>query len=332
MIRIGLLGAGFMGGTHAAAYSQLPGARLVAVADANRALADALAAKYSASAYYEIEALLADPNVDAVDVCLPTFLHERCVVGAANAGKHLLCEKPIALSLEQVDNMLAAVNKAGVIAMVGQVIRFWPEYVAIRRLLKEGTLGTPKAAHAVRLSAPPAWGNWFKDPKLSGGGVLDLHIHDLDYTYWLLGMPSSVYAVGVQSPTGAWDHVSTSLTCSGVPAFVEGSLSMPEGFPFQMLYRLIGSEATVEYRFRVLGQVGERSQAETELMLYRPGKPAEKVATEAGDAYAREIEYYVGCVAAGKQPEVATLAEARAPLSIALAARHSMDTGEIVHL
>ena len=332
MVRIGLLGAGFMGGTHAAVYSQLQNAQLVAVADANRALADALAAKYSATAYYDIDALLDDPGIDAVDICLPTFLHERCVVGAAQAGKHFLCEKPIALSLEQVDNMIAAAEKAGVIAMVGQVIRFWPEYVAIQRLLKDGVLGAPKAAHAVRLSAPPAWGNWFKDPKLSGGAVLDLHIHDLDYVYWLLGMPSSVYAIGVRSPMGAWDHVSTSLNCGGVPAMVEGSFVLPDGFPFQMLFRLLGTEATVEYRFRVLGQVGERAQAETELRLYRPGKPAESVPVEAGDAYAREIEYYVGCLAAGRQPEVATLCQARDVLSIALAARQSMETGETVRL
>ncbi len=331
MVRIGLLGAGFMGGTHAAAYSELPDAQLVAVADANQGLADALATKHGARAVYDIDALLNDPGVDAVDICLPTFLHERCVVGAARAGKHLLCEKPIALSLEQVDNMLAAVEKAGVIAMVGQVVRFWPEYVAIQRLLKEGTLGTPRAAHAVRLSAPPAWGNWFKDPKLSGGAVLDLHVHDLDYVYWLLGMPSSVYAVGLQSPMGAWDHVTTSLSIGDVAAVVEGSFVMPDGFPFQMLFRLLGSEATVEYRFRVLGQVGERAQAETELRLYRPGKPAETVPAETGDPYAREIAYYVSCLKAGQQPEVATLPQARDVLSIALAARQSMETGEVVH-
>ncbi len=330
MIRMGLLGAGFMGSTHAAIYDRLSDSELVAVGDANRALADELAGKYGARAYYDIEALLAADDIDAVDVCLPTFLHERCVVGAAQAGKHVLCEKPVALSLEQVDNMMAAVERAGVSAMVGQVIRFWPEYVAIRDLLTSGALGEPRAITASRLSAPPAWGNWFKDPKLSGGAVLDLHVHDLDFVYWLLGMPETVYAVGLQGEMGAWDHVTTSLAYPGSIAVVEGSFLMPEGFPFQMLFRLFGSEATVEYRFRVLGQVGERAQAERELQLYRPGKPAESIPTADKDAYFNELEYFVSCLAAGRQPEIATLPEAREVLRVALSARQSLETGETV--
>lgn len=331
-VRIGLLGAGFMGSTHAAAYSQLGQARLVAVGDANRALADKLAGQYGARAYYDIDSLLNDPDIEAVDVCLPTFLHEQCVVGAAQRGKHVLCEKPVALSLEQVDNMLAAVEKAGVMAMVGQVIRFWPQYVAIRELLLGGDLGEVQMITATRLSAPPAWGKWFKDPKLSGGAVLDLHIHDLDFVYWLLGMPESVYAIGLQSETGAWDHVQTTLTFERARAAVEGSFMMPEGFPFQMLFRLLGSKAAAEYRFRVLGQVGERAQAETELMLYRPGKPAEAVPSSDKDAYFAEIEYWVGCLTSKRPPELATLQEARDVLSIALAARQSAETGEPVRI
>ena len=331
-VHIGLLGAGFMGSTHAAAYDQLGQARLVAVGDANRALADDLAAKYGAKAYYDIDALLSDPAIEAVDVCLPTFLHEQCVVGAAQRGKHVLCEKPVALSLEQVAHMIVAVEAAGVMAMVGQVIRFWPQYVAIREMLQRGDLGEVRAISALRLSAPPAWGSWFKDPKLSGGAVLDLHIHDLDFVYSLLGMPESVYSIGLQSDMGAWDHVNTSLTYKSARAQVEGSFMMPEGFPFQMLFRLLGSKATAEYRFRVLGQVAERAQAETELMLYRPGKPAEAVPSSDKDAYLTEIEYWVGCLTSKRPPELATLREARDVLAIALAARQSAETGEPVRM
>lgn len=328
-VNVGLLGAGFMGSTHAAAYAQIDGARLVAVADANQALADDLAGKHGVKAYYEIDSLLAAPDIDMVDVCLPTFLHERCVVGAARNGKHVLCEKPVALSLEQVDNMIAAVEKAGVMAMVGQAIRFWPQYVAIRELLRQGELGAPRMITATRLSAPPAWGNWFKDPKLSGGAVLDLHIHDLDFVYSLLGMPRSVYAVGLQTETGAWDYVQTSLAYPDAGAVVEGTFMMPEGFPFQMTFRLLGSRATAEYRFRVKGQVGERAQAETELMLYRPGE-ARAVPASDKDAYLAELEYFVDRVATGRPPEEATLPQARDVLRIALAARRSMETGQAV--
>jgi len=330
MARVGVLGAGFMGSTHAGIYKQLASAQLVAVADANRPLADELAGKHGVRAYYDIDSLLADPEIEAVDVCLPTFLHERCVLGAAKQGKHVLCEKPVALSIDQVDKMIDAVDKAGVISMVGQVIRFWPQYVAIHDLLRKGELGDPLMVTATRLSAPPAWGNWFKDPKLSGGAVLDLHIHDLDYVYWLLGMPKSVYAVGLQGEMGAWDYVQTSLTFDKARAVVEASFLMPKGFPFQMAVRVMGSKATAEYRFRVLGQVGERSQAETELRLYRPDEPAQSLPSAEKDAYVAELEYFVQCLNERRQPRVATLRQARDTLRIALAARRSAETGQAV--
>ena len=329
-VRIGLLGAGFMGSTHAAAYSRIAGARLVAIGDANVALADNLAAQYGARAYYSIDSLLADPDVEAVDVCLPTFLHEQCVLGAARQGKHVFCEKPVALSLEQVDRMLAAVEAAGVMSMVGQVIRFWPEYVAIRDLFRRGDLGEVRAIHALRLSPPPAWGNWFKDPARSGGAVLDLHVHDLDFIYWLCGLPKSVYAVGLQNEMGAWDHLDTSLAYPGACALAQASFMMPDNYPFQMLFRLMGSAATVEYRFRVAGQVGEREQAETELVLYRPRRRPEPVPFEPGDAYERELAYWVGCLESGRPPEQATLLQAREVLRMALAARRSLESGQPV--
>jgi len=329
-VRIGLLGAGFMGSTHAAAYEQIENAEVVAVGDANQSLADETAAKYGAKAYYDIESLVADAEVDAVDVCLPTFLHERAVVAAARNGKHVICEKPLALSLDQADQMIEAVETSGVSAMVAQVIRFWPEYVAIRELVQQGSLGEPRAIMAMRLSPPPAWGDWFKDPSLSGGALLDLHVHDLDFVYSLLGMPETVYAVGLQSETGAWDYVQTSLSYRDASAVIEGTFLMPDSFPFQMLFRLHGSEATAEYRFRVVGQVEERAQAETELKLYRSGEPASDIPSSRKDAYLAEVEYFVECLASDRKPEIATLYEARDVLSIAMAARRSLETGEPV--
>ncbi len=332
MVRVGLLGAGFIGATHAQAYAAIEGAQLVAVADANSAAADALAGQYGAKAYYDAEALLDDAAVDVADVCLPTFLHERYVVAAAERGRHILCEKPVALSLEGVDAMIAAVERAGVIAMVAQVIRFWPQYVVIRDLLQRGVLGRPLIAKAARLASAPRWGNWFADPALSGGAVLDLHIHDLDYVCWLFGRPRSVYAVGAQSATGAWDDVVTSLDFGAVKAVVEASFLMPEGFPFTMAFRLTGSEAVVDFRLGGTTQVDQRDQAATELVVYRNGAAPEHPPVPGEDAYLAEIRYFVECVARGQRPALATLAEARGVLEVALAARRSLETGGIVPL
>ncbi len=332
MVKVGLLGAGFIGATHAQAYAELEQAELVAVADARADAADALAQRFGAKAYHDADALLADAQIDIVDICLPTFLHERYVVAAAERGKHILCEKPVALSLAQVDAMTAAVERAGVIAMVAQVIRFWPQYVVIRDLFRQGALGRPLVATAARMSSAPKWGNWFADPKLSGGAVLDMHVHDLDFLCWLFGRPRSVYAVGAQSPSQAWNYSVTSLDFGAVKAMAEASFLQPEGFPFLMAFRLTGTDACVDFRLGGTTQVDKRDQAATDLVVYRSGAAPEHPPYSSEDAYVAEVRYFVECVVAGRQPELATLPEARGVLEVALAARRSLETGLIVYL
>ncbi len=331
-VRVGLLGTGFIGQTHAQAYSALPDAELVAVADIDRAAADKAARDTGARALYDIESLLASDDIDLVDICLPTFLHEQCVIGAAQRGKHVLCEKPIALDLAQVDRMITALVKADVYAMVAQVIRFWPEYVAIRQQLRDGTLGDTRYIRAARLAEAPAWSSWFSDPELSGGAVLDLHIHDLDFVYSLLGRPSSLFATGIQSSAGAWDTITTTLDYGTAKAIVEATYMMPEGFPFEMGFRLLGTEGAAEYRFRVGGQVDERASAASELMLYRNGQAPKPLPCKDEDAYQAEIDYFIHCVQTQTPPTVATFAQAREVLEIALAARTSAETGQVVKL
>jgi predicted dehydrogenase len=330
MVKIGLLGAGFIGATHAQAYAAVERARLVAVADVNRDAADRLAHACGAKAFYDADALLADKDVEVIDVCLPTFLHEHYVVAAAERGKHVLCEKPIALTLEQVDRMIGAVRRAGVIAMVAQVIRFWPQYVVIREMLERGELGRPLMATAARLASAPGWGDWFRDPQLSGGALLDLHIHDLDYICALFGRPRSVYAMGAASPTRAWDYVVTSLDFGEVKAVAEASFLMPQGFPFLMAFRLLGTEACVEFCLGGTTQVDKRGQAATKLVVYRSGEPPVHPPYPGEDAYLAETKYFVRCVIERRQPALATLAEARMVLEVALAAKQSLETGQVV--
>lgn len=331
MISVGLLGAGFMGSTHATAYEKLAGVTLVAVADTNQAAADVLARAHGARAYYSIEALLDDDGINVVDVCLPTFLHKSCVVGAAARGKDVLCEKPLALSLDEADEMKEAIEQAGIKFMVAQVLRFWPEYTVIRETLDRGELGRPLVATAARLVDQPTWGGWFTDPTLSGGALLDLHIHDLDFLFSLFGKPQRVFALGAQSETGAWDHVLTSLDYGDKKALAEASYLMPKGYPFQMSFRLLCETGCIEYRLSVEGQVDQRDQAQTRLAIVRQGK-TEFPAVPEIDAYEAEIEYFLQCVEEDRHPQMATIEEARGVLEIAFAARKSAETGEVVAL
>ena len=331
MITVGILGAGSIARTHMRAYGQLPNTRIVAVCDILPDRATAMAAPLDAQPYEDWAAFLTHPGMDMVDVCLPTYLHEQGVIGAAAAGKHVLCEKPITLTTGQADQMIAAVEKAGVMAMVAQVIRFWPHYLVIKGMLERGELGTPLVAKLARLGSLPAWGSWYHDPTLSGGALLDLHIHDLDWVYYLFGAPRNVYSVGVQSATGAWNDLTTSLDYGAHKAVIEASLLMPAGYPFTMQWRMLGSSAYAEYRYGG-GQVDPQGSARLHsLTLCRGGGlPAEDVPCAADDPYLAEIRYFVGCLEAGEPPAIATLADARAVLAIALAARRSLETGAVV--
>jgi UDP-N-acetylglucosamine 3-dehydrogenase len=330
MMKMGLLGAGFAGAMHASAFAKLEGIKLVAIADVNQRAADRLAAQYDARACYTVEAVFDDPQISAVVICLPTFLHTGAVVSAAEHGKHILCEKPLALSLAEADRMCAAVQRGGVRFMVGQVIRFWPEYGRIRELLERGRLGRPQIATGTRLASLPTWSAWFSDPAKSGGALFDLQIHDLDFVYSLFGKPRTVYAVGVRGGTGGWDHVLTSLDYGDKKAALEASYAFPRGFPFHMSFRLTGSMGCVDFRFGSVTQVDQRGAARSDFVLYRPGAEPESLVVPAEDAYGAEIRYFADCLFRDRDPAVATLAEAREVLEIALAARQSLETGAVV--
>lgn len=333
-MRVGLLGAGGMGHVHAQCYSEIEGARLVAVADIDHAAADSLAGQYGAEAYYDYQELLSKADVDVIDVCLPTFVHEEAVVAAAAAGRHVLCEKPIALDLAGADRMVAAVAKAGVHAMVAQVVRFTPQYAAIKDLLDRGELGRPLWASAARLSSTPRWSSWFTDPKLSGGALLDLHIHDLDYLYWLFGKPRSVFALGVVSAMGGWDHVLTTLDYGECKVTAEGGFMMPDGFPFTANFRMLGDKGYVQFPGGASGEVDHQSAAVTadDVLLLAAGREPARKPFEQRNPYQIEIEYFLRCVAEDREPELATLSQARTVLEIAMAARTSMETGRPVTL
>ena len=143
MLKVGILGAGFMGGTHAAAFAGLPDVQIVGISSRSAEKAATLAAKYGAEPFADAFALATDPRVDVISNTLPTQLHKDLTIAALKAGKHVLVEKPMALSVAECDEMIAAAKQNGRLLMVAHVLRFWPEYVAIADFLKTGALGKP---------------------------------------------------------------------------------------------------------------------------------------------------------------------------------------------
>src|SRR2546422_1170686 len=177
MVNVAILGAGFMGSADAANYRALEG-RVCVKTVASRTLerAERVADAVGAEATTDLDAAIRDPEVDAVDICLPTLLHRDAAERAFAAGKHVFLEKPIALTTRDADAIIHAAKASGRLLMIGLVLRFWPEYVELQRLVAARELGAPLAVSAHRLSPPADWNDWMKDASQSGGVAVDLAI------------------------------------------------------------------------------------------------------------------------------------------------------------
>jgi len=188
-----LVGAGGMGNCHYLNYGHIPGAKVVALvgkSESDRQNAEA----WQLPIFDCIADACAAVSVDLVDVCAPTFLHKQLVLEAIAQGKHVITEKPIALSLADGQEMYAAAEAAGVQLYVAQVLQFTREVETLRQVVRDGRYGKPLDAHFVRLTACPKWsqGGWLLDKSKSGLLPFDLHIHDLDVIVSMFGKPDSI--------------------------------------------------------------------------------------------------------------------------------------------
>ena len=320
MTGIALLGAGFMARTHAAVYSALADRAQVRVVCAKSGAGE-IASEFGAVATDDWEAAIATPGVDAVDICLPTPLHRPAAERALAAGRHVLLEKPIALSLEDADAIGTAA--AGRVLMVGHVLRYFPEIVELRRRLASGDLGKPLAVTAMRLSALPDWNEWMLDPEQSGGTLVDLMIHDFDICNALLGQPQRVHAVA----TAGGRHVRAIVEHEGGDATVEGSHAMPPSFPFTAGLRVLCERGVLDHRFEAgAGDEVADDAAASALSIHVDGSV--ETFHEAGDGWGGEIRHFLDCVETGAEPTDGSFAQARAALAIAMAAKRSIASGE----
>jgi predicted dehydrogenase len=326
VITLALLGGGFMGASHAANYRALgERVRVKTVGSRRSERAAAVAESLAAELTDELESAISDPEVDVVDICLPTPLHRELAEAAFAAGKHVLLEKPIALTLEDADAIVAAAERSGRLFMVGLVLRFWPEYVELQRRVVAGELGRPLAVSALRLSPPADWNDWMADPAKSGGVPVDLLIHDFDQMNWLLGAPRRVFA---QAPHP--EHVVAVVEYDGAHGIAEGSMAMPKAYPFSSNVRVLAEDGVAEYAFTAAptdgGNIGA-SDAARGLRLYPRSGEAVTIPVESADPWGPEIAYFVDCLEQGRAPEQGTGTQARAALAVSLAVARSLESG-----
>jgi len=182
MLKVGILGTGTMAKTHASGYRCIEGVQVAAFADEFPGSLEQIAKDYQAKAYVKYDDLINDPELDIIDVCLPTPLHKEFAIKAVQAGKHTFCEKPLARHLDDAIEIKKVVDASKVKFMVGHVVRFFPEFITIKHLIDQGKLGKIGIARSCRNSGMPhGIKEWYHNQEMSGGVVLDLIIHDFDF-------------------------------------------------------------------------------------------------------------------------------------------------------
>ena len=324
MIKVGIAGIGFMGWIHYLAYQSRADVQVVAICSSDEAkrAGDWLDIKGNfgpparqvdlagIKAYETLDEMVADPNVDLVDLCTPPAAHLEGIVAVANAGKHVFCEKPLGLTLADCDQALQACQQRQVQLFVGHVLPFFNEYLFALQAAQDKRYGDLLGSNFKRVVSDPTWLPDFYDPKIVGGPLLDLHVHDAHFIRLLFGMPTAVHSVG-RKRGQVVSH------CQSVFEFGDREYSVAatsgvidqQGRPFNHSYEIHFEQATLQFEFAAFTDEPESMPLKVLLANGSIERP------ELGDgdpvfAFEREVSELVGCLEAGQASMIldATLA------------------------
>jgi len=339
-IGVGIVGLGFMAATHLRAYRQIDACRIAALCNPSGRnldgdftmvtgnIASGAPLKLDMTevqAYRNFAELLVDSAVQVVDICAPTHAHPELAIAALKAGKHVICEKPLARTTKEARQIADVAASAGRILMPAMCLRFWPEWVWLKQAIDSEAYGRVLAARFRRVAQPPAWGRkFFLDGNLSGGALLDLHIHDTDFVQFCFGRPLSVFSTGFSKVSGAIDHVLTQYqVASGAAVSAEGSWAMTEGFGFHVCYTAIFEHATADF---------DIVRGADALKVFEKGKDTQALRFSGQDGYFGELKYMLDCVRSGTPPSTVTGLDGVSAVEICEAEERSVNTGKIVAL
>jgi len=334
-VNVAVVGLGFMGVTHIKAYQQLKAARIVAVCDSVRLPVNGVLAGVAGNisgsgdldlgravkVYRALDEVLADPEVELVDLCVPTPLHPEQSIAALKAGKHVLCEKPLAVTSSRARQIVRAAQSASGFFMPAMCMRFWPGWSSLKEVVKEEPYGKVLAARFRRISPTPGWSQaTYASGNQSGGALFDLHIHDTDFAQFLFGRPASVFSTGVTRAGDSIDHVITQYNYAGGPAvYAEGSWLLTGNF--SMSYTVLCERATLDY---------DSARGAEALVVAEQGKGRRVVELAGSDGYSGEIRYLLEAVQSGKAPRVVTAQDGLSAVEICEAEAKSVRTGRVV--
>jgi UDP-N-acetylglucosamine 3-dehydrogenase len=323
-MKIGVVGAGFIGAIHLSTYANMPEAEVVGVADARPEVAAAGAATVGARTYSSYEDLIASEEVDMLDICLPTAYHRDLALKAAREGKHVIVEKPLARNLEDAEAIIEGFSGDGGRLFVGHIVRFFPEYAKIKAMIDAGELGTIGVARTSRRSPfLLGWNDWYADWRISGGVMVDLIIHDFDFLRWALGEVERVYAKGVLGREyNRLDYALVTLRFAcGAIAHVEGQWGYPG--PFNYSIEVAGSRALVT--------VDSTEPPSLQLLGGDLGSGESPDVVTGKSPFQTELEHFIHCAETGEE-SVVEPKDAYEALRIGIATTESAMTGRPVTL
>lgn len=345
MVKIGIIGIGFMGMTHFEAAKEISGGKVVAISTRNEAK---LKGDWSSiqgnfgprgsenldlsdiKCYADYHELLADPEIDLVDICLPVSHHEKVTVEALEAGKHVFVEKPIATTLDSAQRMFDKAQETEKLLMVGHVLPYFPEFQFIAEAAESGKYGKLKAAHFRRMICPPDWSNDMAELEKLGGAGIDLHIHDNHFIRSVCGMPAGIFSQG-QLLSGTIEHVHSNYVFPDSDialSAVSGSIAA-NGLKFGHSFEVFFENATVQFD---AGTYGEEWVVNRPLTVVTndgniefPELPAQSWC----GAFTEEIQTAVDAIAKGTSPGHLEGVRALDALRMCLTEAKSIETGQI---
>ena len=346
LVRIGIVGIGFMGMIHYYGIRKVSGAEVVAICTRDPKKLDgdwtSIQGNFGPRGgienlshlrrYNRIEDFLADPDVDLVDICLPVQLHKAVSIAALEAGKHVLVEKPISIRLDDATEMVEVGKASGRHFMVAHVLPFFAEFAYAKNAVESGGYGQLLGAHFKRVTSKSKKTYDSEELERSGGPGIDLHIHDTHFIQLLCGMPNAVFSRGILATGNFAASLTTqyiyndrdlSISCSA------GGMSQ-SGRAFSHGFEIYLERATLLYEFATLG--GQPATLIPLTLLTEAGEVQQIDLGEAGpiDAFTDEIQYAVDAINGGYEPTALSGVGARDALALCHKEAESIKTGQIV--
>ncbi|QDV75327.1 Gfo/Idh/MocA family protein [Botrimarina mediterranea] len=358
MLRVGIAGLGFMGMVHHLSYAKLRGVKVAAIADpdAKKRGGDWRSIKGNfgppgakmdlagVATYESVDEMIADASLDVIDITLPPALHADIACRALAAGKHVFCEKPMAMRPADCDRMVKAAAKAKKQLYIGHVLPYFPEYAWALKEIQSGKHGALVGGSFKRVISDPAWLTTFWDPDRVGGPMLDLHVHDAHFIRLVFGKPMAVSTSG-RMRNGLPEYWNTQFEFSGQSAVGSGQegKALPtvlatsgtinqQGRSFQHAFEIHLERATLVFDFAVIGGEGAYLCPPTVLTHDGKAKRPKLAGGDPMDAFETELREVVRCVKEDKPSAVLSAELARDAIVLCQAQAKSLESGKRVRV